>query len=130
MIVLVVPGEKTLRVHFGQAEGGKRNWPAKFAGKGAVETNQFRQGHEGSAASGFGAHEFLLRQSVLREDKQREDRNEKGIGLLLNSLAKTLTYDGDVREARRNGRESISIISRTTPRGWDQPRLRTSQPWR
>src|SRR5712692_5182150 len=60
VIVFVVTGEEAFRFRLGQTEGGKGNRLSEFAGERTVQTDQFAQRHDGSAASGLSAHCGLL----------------------------------------------------------------------
>jgi len=72
MIILVVTGEEPLRFGMRQSENGKSNGLAKFTGVQAIQADKFAKGHDGSAASGFGADANLLWQSVLRHRKEEK----------------------------------------------------------
>jgi hypothetical protein len=59
VVVLVVAGEEALGFLGRKAEDRKSNGLAEIGGVGTVEADEFAQGHERSAASGFGAHGIL-----------------------------------------------------------------------
>jgi hypothetical protein len=78
VVVLVVSGKDVLRFVGRKAESGKGHWLAKSTGVLEVETNEFAQGHDWSAASGFGADETLLWPSVLRGSREWKHGKTRG----------------------------------------------------
>jgi hypothetical protein len=73
VIVLVVSGKDLFGFVGRKAESGKSYGLAKFTGVQEVETNEFAQRHDGSAASAFGADDILLRPSVLPPGKEKKN---------------------------------------------------------
>jgi hypothetical protein len=71
VVVLVIAGEEAFGFLKGEAEGGERDGLAKVGGVGAVETDEFAQGHERSAASGFGAYGVLLGKVYFGQEKKK-----------------------------------------------------------
>jgi hypothetical protein len=71
VVVLVITGEQAFGFLGGEAKDGQSNWLAEIPGVGAVQPDEFAQGHEGSAARGFGAHAGLLGK-VYRSEKKKE----------------------------------------------------------
>lgn len=72
MVVLVIAGEETFGFLEGEAEGGERDGLAEVGGVGAVEADEFAQGHERSAASGFGAQGVLRVKSTAGRRRKEE----------------------------------------------------------
>jgi hypothetical protein len=70
VVVLVIAGEEAFGFLEGEAEGGERDGLAEVGGVGAVEADEFVQGHERSAASGFGAHGVLPDEVYCGEKKK------------------------------------------------------------
>ena len=84
VVVLVVAGEEAFGFGGRKAEVGECNGFAEGSGVLQVEANEFAQGHEGSAASGFGADRLLLRLSVLRAESQgKRARLRRGLSATL-----------------------------------------------
>jgi hypothetical protein len=74
VVVLVIAGEEAFGFLEGKAEGGERDGLAEVGGAGAVETDEFAQGHERSAASGSGA-QGILRVKSTAGGKRKEEFN-------------------------------------------------------
>jgi hypothetical protein len=72
MVVLVIAGEEAFGFLEGEAEGGERDGLAEVGGVGAVEADEFAQGHERSVASGFGAQGILRVKSTAGRKRKEE----------------------------------------------------------
>ena len=60
VVILVVAGEEAFGLWGCEAKDGESDQFAEITGMGAVQPDEFAQGHERSAARGFGAHGVLL----------------------------------------------------------------------
>jgi hypothetical protein len=77
VVVLVIAGEEAFGFLEGEAEGGEGDGLAEVGGVGAVEADEFAQGHERSAASGFGA-QGILRVKSTAGSRRKEEFNTEG----------------------------------------------------
>jgi hypothetical protein len=74
VVVLVIAGEEAFGFLEGEAEGGEKDGLAEVGGVGAVEADEFAQGHE---RSGFGA-QGILRVKSTAGRKRKEEFNTEG----------------------------------------------------
>jgi hypothetical protein len=82
VVVLVVAGEKALGLWDGEAKEGESDRFAEIVGMATVQTDEFAQGHEGSAARGFGAHGVLLSGVYFggkKKKREAEGTEEEGV---------------------------------------------------
>jgi hypothetical protein len=71
VVILVIAGKETLGFGDCEAKSGEGDGVAEIAGVGAIQTDEFTQGHEGSAASGFSAHGVLLSEVYFGEKEKK-----------------------------------------------------------
>src|ERR1700674_2638442 len=71
VVILVVAGEDAFGLGDCEAKDGESDSFAEIVGVGAVQPDEFAQGHEGSAARGFGAHGVLLSEVYFGGKKKK-----------------------------------------------------------
>jgi hypothetical protein len=71
VVILVIAGEEAFGFPRSEAEVGERDGLAEVGGVGAVEADEFAQGHERRAASGFGAQGILLGKVYFGQEKKK-----------------------------------------------------------
>jgi hypothetical protein len=71
VVILVVAGEEAFGFLRGEAEDGERDGLAEIGCVATVQADKFAQGHERSAASGFGAHGILLGSVYFGPEKKK-----------------------------------------------------------
>src|SRR5882762_7333432 len=91
VVVLVVAGEDAFGLCDREAKDGESDPFAEIVGVGAVQPDEFAQGHEGSAARGFGAHGVLL------------------CGVYFGGKKKKRTQRRDAQGAREEGVERLAL---------------------
>ena len=82
VVVLVVAGEEALGLWDCEAKDGESDQFAEIVGVGAVQPDEFAQGHEGSAARGFGARGVLLSGVYFggkKKKREAEGPEEEGV---------------------------------------------------